>query len=144
LTLAVFALFAFGLRAQTVGSSSLITGTNYFPILISPGIYQTNQIYQAGAYKPVTLGNIASTNETVTAYYIVNPTNGLVPVPNLPGWFFTGNGYTNSFASGTNGGSYSFNFNGTGQTVLCPAQLMIALTGTNLNGSPVTNSAYVP
>ena len=144
--LIVAALFMGALvsNAQTVGSSSNITGTNYFPIQVSAGLFQTNQVYQAGAYKTITLGNIASTNETVAGYYVFNPTNGLTPAPGLPGYFISG-AFTNSFATGTNGGAYSIAFNGTGVTVQCPAQLGIAITGTNMSGPPtITNSCYVP
>jgi len=132
------ALLAIGARAQTVGSSSNIYGTNYFPVLASAGVYQTNFVYQQGAYKTITLGNITSTNETVTGYYVVNPTNGLVAAPGLPGYYIVGS-FTNSFATGTNGGSWSTTFNGTGQTVACPVYLGLAITGGSF-----TNTAYVP
>ena len=130
-------------QAQTIGSSSNITGTNYFPILVSPGVFQTNQVYQAGAYKTITLGNITSTNELVTGYYVFNPTNGLTPAPGLPGYYIA-NTFSNSFATGTNGGSWSTTFNGGGVTVLCPSQLGLALSPANGTGGPFTNSAYVP
>lgn len=126
------------LWAQTVGSSSNISGTNYWPILVSPGVYQTNSVYQSGAYKTVTLGNITSTNEVVTGYYVFNPTNGLTAAPGLPGYYIS-SAFTNSFSAGTNGGSWSTTFNGGGVTVQCPAQLGIAITGGNF-----TNTAYVP
>jgi hypothetical protein len=129
-------------NAQTVGSSSNISGTNYWPVLVSAGVYQTNPVYQAGAYKTVTLGNITSTNETVTGYYVVNPTNGLVPAPGLPGYFIIGS-FTNSFVAGTNGGSWSTTFNG-GATVQCPVQLGLALSAGNGIWFALTNTAYVP
>lgn len=138
LLIVAFLLCAAGSGAQTIGSSSNISGTNYYPVLISVGVYQTNMVYQAGAYKTVVLGNITSTNETVTGYYVVNPTNGLVPAPGLPGYYIVGS-FTNSFASGTNGGSWSTTFNGTGQTVPCPVYLGLAITG-----GAFTNTAYVP
>jgi hypothetical protein len=125
-------------RAQTVGSASNVNGTNYWPILVSAGVYQTNQVYQAGAYKTVTVGGITSTNENIAAYYVFNPTNGLTPAPGLPGYYIA-NFVTNSFAAGTNGGAYSFTFNGGGVTVACPVQFGFAITGGNF-----TNTLYVP
>lgn len=124
--------------AQTVGSATNVWGTNYWPILVSAGVYQTNNVYQAGAYKTVTVGNITSTNENIAAYYVFNPTNGLTPAPGLPGYYIA-NVTTNSFASGTNGGAYSFTFNGTGVSVFCPVQFGFAISGGNF-----TNSLYVP
>ena len=141
LLLAIFC--AVETRAQTVGSSSLITGTNYFPVLISAGQYQTNNVYQAAAYKTITLGNISSTNETVTGYYVFNPTNGLTPAPGLPGYYIA-NSFTNSFVAGTNSGAWSTNFNGGGVTVACPVQLGIALSAGNGVFFLYTNSCYVP
>lgn len=143
LVLAALVLTGLSASAQTVGSSSNITGTNYFPVLVTAGLYQTNQVYQAGAYKTITLGNITSTNEGVTGYYVVNPTNGLVPAPGLPGYYIIGS-FSNSFAAGTNGGSWSTTFNGLGQTVFCPVYLGLAITGTNGGGVAITNTAYVP
>ena len=131
-------LAAFYSQAQTVGSSSNVSGTNYWPILVSAGTYQTNQVYQAGAYKTVAVGNITSTNENIAAYYVFNPTNGLTPAPGLPGYYIA-NVSTNSFAAGTNGGAYSFTFNGSGVTVLCPAQFGFAISGGSF-----TNTLYVP
>ena len=141
--LAVFALFSVEIQAQTVGSSSNISGTNYFPVLQSAGIYQTNQVYQAGAYKTVTLGNITSTNEVVTGYYVFNPTNGLTPAPGLPGYYIAGS-FTNSFVSGTNGGSWSTTFNGTGIMVACPVYIGLNLSAGNGVWFAFTNTAYVP
>jgi hypothetical protein len=138
LIIPAFLLCAAGARAQTIGSSSNVGGTNYFPVLVSAGVYQTNQVYQAGAYKTVTLGGITSTNETVTGWYVVNPTNGLVPAPGMPGYYIIGS-FTNSFSSGTNGGSWSTTFNGTGQTVPCPVYLGLAITPAG-----TTNTGYVP
>ena len=131
-------LFAVESQAQTVGSSSNVSGTNYWPVLQSAGVYQTNQVYQAGAYKTVTVGNISSTNENIAGYYVFNPTNGLTPAPGLPGYFIAGT-FTNSFASGTNGGSWSTTFNGLGVTVLCPVQFGFAISG-----GTFTNTLYVP
>jgi hypothetical protein len=125
-------------QAQTIGSASNITGTNYYPVLVSAGIYQTNQPFHGGAYKTITLGNITSTNETVTGYYVVNPTNGLVPAPGLPGYYIIGS-FTNSFASGTNGGSWSTTFSGNGISVPEPLYLGLAITG-----GAFTNTAYAP
>ena len=138
LLILAFLLCAVDSRAQTIGSSTNVSGTNYYPVQISAGVYQTNQVYQAGAYKTITLGNITSTNETVTGYYVVNPTNGLVAAPGLPGYYIIGS-FTNSFATGTNGGSWSTTFNGSGQTVSCPVYLGLAITG-----GTFTNTAYVP
>lgn len=138
LTFLILLLAAVGVRAQTVGSSSNISGTNYFPVLASAGVYQTNQVYQTAAYKTVTLGNITSTNETVILYYTVVLTNGLVLAPGTTNQYVI-NAYTNSFASGTNGGSWSTTFNGTGATVPSPVSLGIVITG-----GAFTNTAYVP
>ena len=138
----LLASLTFAVRAQTVGSSTTIYGTNYYPILVSAGVYQTNSVYQAGAYKTITLGGITSTNEVVTGYYVFNPTNGLTPAPGLPGYYISG-AFTNSFVAGTNGGSWSTTFNGTGITVACPAQLGIALSAGTGTGT-FTNTAYVP
>lgn len=135
---AAILLSVFGVQAQTVGSSSNITGTNYFPVLVSAGLYQTNQVYQSAAYKTITLGNITSTNETVVLYYTVVITNGLVLAPGTSNQYIIG-AYTNSFASGTNGGSWATTFNGTGATVPCPVSLGILIQGGNF-----TNTAYVP
>lgn len=144
LFLAAFIVIASISQAQTVGSSSNVSGTNYWPVLVSAGVYQTNQVYQAGAYKTLTVGNIASTNEIITAYYVFNPTNGLTPAPGLPGYFIA-NATTNSFATGTNGGAWSTTFNGGGVTVACPVQFGFAITGTNMSGpATITNTLYVP
>ena len=140
----LFVLMAISSQAQTVGSASNVTGTNYWLVVASAGGYQTNSIYQAAAYKTVAIGNITSTNETVVVYYVFNPTNGLVPAPGLPGYFIA-NATTNSFVTGTNGGSWSTTFNGVGISVLCPVQFGFAITGTNMT-SPytITNTLYVP
>jgi hypothetical protein len=126
------------LHAQTIGSASNITGTNYYPVQVSAGIFQTNQVWQSGAFKTVTLGNITGTNETVTGWYVINPTNGLVPAPGFPGYYIIGS-FTNSFVSGTNGGSWSTTFNGPGVSVPCPVYLGLGITPVG-----VTNTAYVP
>ncbi len=141
--MALAVLCAVESQAQTVGSSSNITGTNFYPIQVSAGIYQTNQPYQAGAFKTITLGNITTTNETVILYYAVPLTNGLVLVPGTTNLYII-NSFTNSFATGTNGGSWSTTFNGTGVTMSCPASLGIAISGTNAAGQQLTNTAYVP
>lgn len=131
-------LGGFSAQSQTVGSTASVSGTNYWPVNVSAGVYQTNSVYQQAAYKTVTVGNITSTNETITGYYVFNPTNGLVPAPGLPGYFICG-AFTNSFATGTNGGAWSTTFNGAGVTVLCPVQFGFAITGGNF-----TNTLYVP
>jgi len=147
LLLAMVLICALDAKAQTYGSASTISGTNYQPVFVSAGAgSQTNYVYQAGAYKTVTLGNIVSTNETVVFYYDFNPTNGLTPSPGHPGYYIS-SAYTNSFAAGTNGGSWSTTFNGSGVTIQCPVYLGVAITGTNAGGSagyPPTNTIYVP
>jgi len=138
----VLLMAAFNAGAQTVGAATNIWGTNYFPVQISAGVSQTNQVYQAAAFKTVALGNITATNEGVFLYYVVNPTNGLTPAPGLPGWYIIGQ-VTNNFAGGTNGGSWSTTFNGTGSNVQCQVQLGIIILGAP-GGSLYTNTAYVP
>jgi len=131
-------LMAFSANAQTYGSVTNLTGTNWAQVLTSPGVFQTNFVFQAGAYKTITIGNIANTNEVVQGWYAVNPTNGLTPAPGYPGYFIVGS-FSNSFAAGTNGGSWSTTFNGTGQTVSCPVVL-----GIGISPAATTNSVYVP
>ena len=129
-------------EAQTIGTATPVGGTNYF-LVQNSGVAQTNQPFFNAAYKSVAIGAIASTNEVITGYYVCNPTNGLAPAPGLPGYYIIGS-FSNSFASGTNGGTLATTFNGSGATVLTPLYLGFTLTGTNANGTPITNTIYVP
>ncbi len=134
----VLMLALVGVQAQTIGSSTNIGGTNYFPIAISPGVFQTNTPYQTAAYKTITLGGISYTNETVAGYYCVQLTNGMSLAPGTSNYYVIG-AFTNNFAAGTNGGSWSYSFNGAGFTMQCPVFLGIVISGGNY-----TNSVYVP
>ena len=142
-------LIAFGLllssfdsSAQTVGSVTNISGTNYFPVQSSPGVFQTNSAFWGSAYKTITLGNISNTNELIQGYYVINPTNGLTPAPGFPGYYIIGS-FSNSFNAGTNGGAWSYTFNGIGVTVPSALYLGLAISSNGVSGT-FTNSAYVP
>jgi hypothetical protein len=142
--LAAFLLFANVSGAQTAGSTTNTWGTNYWPILVSPGFYQTNQVYQQGAYKPITLGNITSTNEVVQGWYAINPTNGLTPAPGYPGYYIIGT-FSNNFVSGTNSGSWATNFNGSGLSVVSPVVIGVGISGgVGGTANPYTNTIYIP
>lgn len=85
-------------RAQTFGSGVTITGTTNAPLQVSTVVF-TNYAYVTIPVKAVTLSNITSTNETAILSYgfaLPGQTNILILAS-----------ITNSFASGTNGGSWS-------------------------------------
>ena len=85
-------------RAQTFGSGVAITGTTNAQLQVA-GVVFTNYAFITIPLKAVTLSNIGNTNETAILSYgftIVGQTNVIILAS-----------ITNSFAAGTNGGSWS-------------------------------------
>lgn len=85
-------------RAQTFGSGVPITGTTNAPLMVAGSVF-TNQAFVTIPLKAVTLYNISSTNETAILSYgftVAGQTNPIILAA-----------ITNSFATGTNGGSWS-------------------------------------
>lgn len=110
--LAIFALmlatmFCSSANAQTFGGGVNVTGNTNAQLIVN-GAGLTNTAYSTIPVKTLNVSNITSTNETLIGYYCFQvPTN----YPLMPG---TTNVYvisalTNSFANGTNGGTWSTN-----------------------------------
>lgn len=114
--------------AQTFGSGVVITGTTNAQLLVAGTVF-TNYLYVTIPLKAVTLSNITSTNETAILSYgftVVGQTN-LIILASL----------TNSFASGTNGGSWSPQISA--QTIIVPV-----IPWAQANIGAFTNNIYFP
>lgn len=122
--------------AQTIGSSTAISGTNNVPIQVSAGVYLTNSAYFYAAQKSITLSGIASTNETVIGWYAIQFPSGMVLAPGSSNLYII-QSFTNSFASGTNGGTWNTNL----FPVSFPTSWPVYM---GLNIGNYTNLAYVP
>jgi hypothetical protein len=136
LLIATLALAALGAQAQTYGSGTNIWGTNNVPINIGAGSYLTNSAYFSVPGKSLTLGNITSTNETVIGWYGFQIPATWQLVPGSTNIYAIGY-FTNSFASGTNGGTWSTNIPAIYANINFAGYM-------GLNVYPYTNSAYVP
>lgn len=93
-------MLAFNAPAQTFGGGVAITGTTN-AVLLTGGSRVTNTFYITFPSRTVTLSGVTSTNETaVFSYALASPGSTNV---------FIVASVTNSFAAGTNNGSWSTN-----------------------------------
>jgi hypothetical protein len=113
--------------AQTFGGPQTITGTASAPLFVG-GVINTNPVNMNFPSKTVTLTGISSTNETVIFSWGVQ----LVGTTNV---ILLGS-LTNSFAGGTNGGTWTTNAPG-GQFIANLVPYAQASIGNNTNGLQV-------
>ncbi len=130
-------LMAMAAQSQTVGSATTVSGINQYAVQTSPGIYQTNSVYFTGAYKSIVLSGISNTNETFVYWYSVQLPTAPVLAPGTTNFWVISGFITNSFAGGTNGGTFTTNFSTAGLSTSWPLYI-------GFNTGTYTNTLYVP
>ena len=108
LILPAFLLVAVETQAQTFGGGIAVTGNTNALMQNSPGVICTNYLTFNSLPRTLVLSGISSTNEIAIGYYgFTIPTNYFL----LPGTtnVYVTVAFTNSFAAGTNGGTWTTN-----------------------------------
>lgn len=121
-------LLAIPAHAQTYGGGTTITGTTNAMLQNNGSVY-TNYAYVTLPLKTVLLSGISSTNETAIFSYgftVIGQTNPIILAS-----------ITNSFATGTNGGSWTTNV--PSQTITIPI-----IPWAQASIGAFTNTLYVP
>jgi hypothetical protein len=96
-------------QAQTYGMGTTVWGgTNTVAVQSSIGVYQTNIASVYMPQKTLILSGISSTNETVVGTYGFQLPNTWTLLPGSTNIYIVGK-FTNSFASGTNSGTWTTN-----------------------------------
>jgi len=119
-------------RAQTFGGAITVIGTTNAP-LIDAGLALTNSTSIPLPAKTVTLSGISSTSETAIFTYGIRvicrgaTNSAFIPLTTL----------TNSFASGTNGGTWSTN-------IASQIATVTLLPYAQIETGAYTNTVYVP
>lgn len=124
LIIAIAALFlGISAKAQIFGGGAVITGTT------NSSNFYTNTAYMVLPSKTIQLSSISNTNETIIVNYQIQDTfsNG----------YYTIYSFTNSFAAGTNSGSWTTNLTPNSAAATLPLRMQIAI-------GAYTNTVYVP
>lgn len=130
--LALFLALCFSATAQTIGSSTTITGTNNYAIQQSYGVYLTNVQYLSIPSRTLALSSI-NTNQTVYGWYAIQHPAGWALAPGTTNIWVIG-AFTNTFAGYTNS-TWSTNFSQVSQLAPFPMWM-------GLNVGTYTNQAY--
>ena len=125
------------IKAQTFGSGWTVTGNTNALFQVTPGFVLTNSGYMSVPQKGLILSGISDTNETAIGYYGFKvPTNYYLMPGTTNVYVFAS--FTNSFASGTNNGTWSTNFPPINQQQISLPVVMGLSIGAD------TNTAYSP
>lgn len=125
-------------QAQTFGGGTLVNGFSNVPCQNSSLVPITNTFFVTLPAKTVTVSGISATNENFSGMFFMSIPGYTNAVLGQTNFYFLG-AFTNSFAAGTNSGSWSTNY--PGGFVSFPFPLyMAAYTGAVTN----TNTVYVP
>ena len=134
LIVAAILLGALGAQAQTFGGGITVTGNTNAQMQNSPGVITTNWLTFTSLPRTIVLSGISSTNETAIGYYGFTIPSGWYLMPGTTNVYVVSS-FTNSFATGTNGGTWTTNFPYVSQQV--PT---IGVMGLGIGAN--TNSAY--
>ncbi|MDE2104978.1 MAG: hypothetical protein KGL39_47510 [Patescibacteria group bacterium] len=136
--MAIAAVFlAAKVNAQTYGAGTTVWGgTNIAAVQSSIGVFQTNigSVYMP--QKTLILANISQTNETVIGTYGFQLPDSWKLLPGSTNIYIVGS-FTNSFAGGTNSGSWTTNNIYFSQNIYLPGYF-------NLDVGDHTNTAFMP
>ena len=124
-------------RAQTFGGGITVTGNTNALLQSSPGVVVTNTASVSIPPKAMVLSGIANTNETAIGYYGFQVPANFYLMPGTTNVYVIAS-FTNSFAGGTNSGTFATNFAGIYGTTVP----LIGVMGLSIGA--YTNSVYVP
>jgi hypothetical protein len=142
LLIVTFALISLNVMAQTYGSPATIAGgTNLSAVQSSPGVMFSNNFSTYLPTKTPTFYGISSTNEVIKGQFGIQIPSSWVLMTGTTNIYVFGS-FTNSFAAGTNGGTWTTNFFFS-QNFSLPAWFNIDV-GTNAAGAQNTNTIYMP
>lgn len=141
ITLAILSAAMIRADAQTYGSPATIYGgTNNAQIEFSPGVKWSNNFTAYTPTKAPVFGGISSTNEVIKMQFGVLIPSTWTLLPGTSNVFVFG-ATTNSFAAGTNDGTWTTNLYFS-TTVTLPTYFNVD-TGTNVAGQRNTNTLYM-